>query len=153
MKPKKLKQIRKTIPPCEFKCKPGCYECCCSPIAMSFTEREEIKRHIKKHNIEFPVNAKNGVCPYYSFGKMKCAVYPVRPIICRLFGIEQGFLSCSHFSDKIKHKPFEVSGEIFAKTRKDLKIFSEMFVNFNMDDPKIKRILKGGHIEIHKEEK
>jgi hypothetical protein len=80
---KKLNEIYSKIP--IIKCKEDCHECCgCNqwlPI-----EAKNILEFLKKNNItERKAKSLFDYCPYIE--NDKCLIYPVRPIICRLFGV------------------------------------------------------------------
>lgn len=67
----------------------GCGECCSNMLPLSQNEISRIKAYIKKHNIkEQRHNFMTGIdmtCPFRDEANKKCAVYPVRPDICREF--------------------------------------------------------------------
>jgi Fe-S-cluster containining protein len=65
-----------------MQCDDGCGECC-GLVPATETEFRRIERYIKEHDIT-PIATTNGTCPLYQGGK--CTVYPVRPLICQLFG-------------------------------------------------------------------
>ncbi len=70
----------------EMRCDKGCTDCC-SVAACSDGEYETIKKYAKRHQVK-PIE--HGLaCPWYQDGQ--CSVYPVRPIVCRVFG---------HFAEK-----------------------------------------------------
>ena len=83
---KSLEKIYSSIP--DFDCK-HCHDCC-GPIIWYEPEDILIREYIKKHNLkrfswtseEFKKN--NMRCPYIKDDR--CAIYPVRPIVCRLQG-------------------------------------------------------------------
>jgi len=56
---------------------------CCGPVICSETEIDLIERYCVENGI-VPQNEKTWTCPYYQKGR--CAIYPVRPLLCRLFG-------------------------------------------------------------------
>ena len=72
-----------------------CGECCSNLLPMSGKEIKEIHWYIKKHRIlelkhGIPNNDKKLIdltCPFLDENKPaeKCAIYPVRPEICRSF--------------------------------------------------------------------
>ena len=70
----------KVMPP--MRCDTGCGECC-GVIPVTETEFRSVQRFIAEHDIT-PAASTDGTCPFYQQGS--CAVHPVRPIICRLFG-------------------------------------------------------------------
>lgn len=73
-----------------MRCDAGCGECCGIAPATR-TELARVVRFAKQCSIQ-PVE--QGVtCPWYQGGS--CAVYPVRPLSCRLFG-HSAKLRCPH---------------------------------------------------------
>lgn len=64
-----------------MQCDEGCGECC-GIVPVTETEYARVERFIKEHKIT-PVEDL-ATCPFYQGGK--CAVYPVRPLICKVFG-------------------------------------------------------------------
>jgi Fe-S-cluster containining protein len=64
-----------------MRCDPGCGECC-GPVMCNVTEIRQIMVYIAEHQIT-PI--RQGItCPFCQQGL--CAIYPVRPYICRIFG-------------------------------------------------------------------
>ena len=65
----------------------NCTNCgeCCGIIPVDEKELAEIKEYVKKHNIKARKNFPH--CPFRNEEQKKCDIYPVRPIICRLFGV------------------------------------------------------------------
>jgi len=73
-----------------MKCDPSCGECCgIAPTTDS--EYRRIEAFVVKHGVE--VCDQGVTCPFYQKGR--CAVYPVRPLSCRLFGHSEG-MPCPH---------------------------------------------------------
>ena len=70
----------KVIP--SMRCDAGCGDCC-GVVPATETEFRGIQRFIEHHGI-VPAASLDGTCPFYQNGG--CAIYPVRPLICRLFG-------------------------------------------------------------------
>lgn len=104
-----LKKIYGKIP--ELKCVRGCTECCgdptkpikegylpFTPLFWSKIEAENIRRYLKEKGIKERV-VKNPLepCPYIENGK--CLIYPVRPLMCRLFGVVED-LKCPYVKPK-----------------------------------------------------
>jgi Fe-S-cluster containining protein len=70
----------KVIPP--MRCDTGCGECC-GVVPATETEFRAVERFIAEHGIH-PAAHTDGTCPFYQGGG--CKIYPVRPLVCRLFG-------------------------------------------------------------------
>lgn len=98
--------------------------CCCSNILpMTDKEIEIIRRYIKKNHIK---EFKHGIplanpvldmaCPFLNTDKKteKCAIYEVRPAICRCF-------ICSEPNGALKHK------ELYEGIRKPVDVRREFF--------------------------
>lgn len=63
-------------------CDTHCGECC-GVVPATETEFRAIERFIAEHGIT-PSAPTDGTCPLYQNGG--CAIYPVRPLLCRLYG-------------------------------------------------------------------
>jgi Fe-S-cluster containining protein len=64
-----------------MKCDAGCGRCC-GPVGCTVAEYDAVVAYAGANGI---TPARQGItCPYYQGGT--CAVYPVRPMLCRLFG-------------------------------------------------------------------
>jgi len=120
----RLEEIYNKIP--DFECK-NCHSCC-GPIIWFKIEDILIKDYLKKHDLkdikwtdeEFKKN--NMRCPYLK--NDKCAIYKVRPIVCRLQGnIPE--LPCRF------NKNHYMSEENFKKIKKD---FYELNKKYHGDD-------------------
>jgi hypothetical protein len=74
-----MKKLR-VIPP--MQCDDDCGECC-GLVPVTETEFRRVKRFVEERGI-VPVEHADGTCPLYQNGK--CTVYPVRPLVCQLFG-------------------------------------------------------------------
>ena len=73
-----------------FQCKPGCIECCVDFGVPSRTrvEEERIGEYVKTHGVER--HQVTGLrCPYVTASG--CAIYEVRPLICRLYGTSPNY--------------------------------------------------------------
>ena len=70
----------KVIP--SMHCDAGCGECC-GVVPATETEFRRIEQFIAEHDIA-PAPSYDGTCPFYQNGG--CAIYAVRPLICRLYG-------------------------------------------------------------------
>ena len=76
-----------------FQCKSGCTACCRTMGVPSRTEVENqrIEAYLKVHGIKPKRAAGEGNrCPFVS--REGCTVYPVRPLICRLYGTSPNYL-------------------------------------------------------------
>jgi len=86
---KKLDEIYSIIPDSE-PCIENC-GVCCTPINWTPVEDTFITEYMKKNNIEKvtwglkELAENNWKCPYLD-DDMKCKIYPVRPLICRIMG-------------------------------------------------------------------
>ena len=78
-----INDIYNLIP--EFMCAEGCHECCQNFGVPSRTpiEDERINDYLRKNEM-MPGKAHHGTCPYLN--ETGCSIYPVRPLICRLYG-------------------------------------------------------------------
>jgi Fe-S-cluster containining protein len=70
----------KVIP--SMHCDAGCGECC-GIVPATETEFRAVERFIADRDIE-PAAHTDGTCPFYQ--NEGCAIYPVRPLLCRLYG-------------------------------------------------------------------
>jgi Fe-S-cluster containining protein len=72
-----------------------CTNCgaCCGVFPVSAADIHRIGAYIRGHaevlNVVKQVKESELVCPFRDETKMRCAVYPVRPLICRMFGVVQ----------------------------------------------------------------
>jgi len=84
-----IEDLYKLIP--VLQCTPGCTECCRRFGVPSRTEveNERIREFLKERHME--AKRREGTsCPYVS--KEGCTIYPVRPLICRLYGTSPSYL-------------------------------------------------------------
>jgi len=72
-----------------MKCDSGCSDCC-GPVLCQEDEFLSVTGYARNRGIE-PVR-QGLTCPFYQGGT--CQVYPVRPLVCRLFGHAEN-LTCS----------------------------------------------------------
>jgi Fe-S-cluster containining protein len=70
----------KVIP--QMRCDAGCGECC-GVVPATDVEFQRIQRFVGEHGVA-PAPSLDGTCPFFQGGT--CAIYAVRPLICRLFG-------------------------------------------------------------------
>jgi len=118
----KLSKIYSRIP--DFKCREGCGECCgpiphftegtifdLSNIGHVEIEKEAIKEYLRLTGKKYKtVTVVEESCPYLIEDK-KCEIYPVRPLVCRLFGVmpEAEELRCPYIKPErtISYKKLE----------------------------------------------
>jgi Fe-S-cluster containining protein len=65
-----------------MQCDEHCGECC-GLVPVTETEFRRVERFVKERSI-VPIEHADGTCPLYQNGT--CTVYPVRPLVCQLFG-------------------------------------------------------------------
>lgn len=89
--------MRVSLPTME--CTPGCGDCCGVVICHPH-EYAAVNAYAKEHGI---TPKDQGItCPWYQEGT--CAVYPVRPFVCQMFGHSKS-LVCPHgFNTNIPEK-------------------------------------------------
>lgn len=81
----------------DFPKMPECTNCgdCCGPVTARPSEVEKIKRYVERKGIEWiPLDDDPLKCGFYQRGL--CAIYPVRPSACRMFGVVKE-MPCSFF--------------------------------------------------------
>ena len=83
-----IEDIYNLIP--DFQCTDGCHECCKNFGVPSRTkiEDERVKAFLQKNSMT-PGMADGNTCPYLN--KTGCSIYPVRPLICRLYGTSPNY--------------------------------------------------------------
>lgn len=72
----------------------GCGQCC-GVIVTSTSEDERIKQFVKKMDVFTKQRLRSQKrdilsCQFRDELKNNCAIYPVRPLICKLFGVTKG---------------------------------------------------------------
>jgi len=80
-------------------CKPGCYECCIGPFAISMLDGERLRAGLRELERVDPDRAarvrsrvaeyrggEDELCPVLDPGEGTCDLYEARPITCRIFG-------------------------------------------------------------------
>ncbi|NLT15400.1 MAG: YkgJ family cysteine cluster protein [Clostridiales bacterium] len=79
----------------------NCQNCgaCCGVILCSKAELREIRKYVKATpglaKIANSHNKNPLTCQFRDNDDKKCLIYPVRPLICRLFGVTRG-MTCAH---------------------------------------------------------
>lgn len=80
----------------------NCKNCgdCCGVIPANTAEMLAIREYLKDHPEaqRLAIAQSNWLeqCPFRDTGAKKCAIYPVRPLICRLYGVTGGIMQCPH---------------------------------------------------------
>lgn len=82
-----LDALYATLPALE--CRGLCGPQVCGPIPMTVLEFERV-RHA---TLTTPAHRPDGHCRY--FGPTGCSVYALRPLICRVYGLQEAF-RCAH---------------------------------------------------------
>jgi Fe-S-cluster containining protein len=73
-----------------------CRNCgsCCGPVPVTATEEAVIRDYVKTLDERTILVLKAGrydiKCQFRDEEKKRCAIYPVRPLICRIFGLTAG---------------------------------------------------------------
>lgn len=80
-----------------FNCK-NCGECC-GPAPITKEELRKIKKFLKLKNLKLPKVLNKMECRFRQ--EEKCLIYPVRPIVCKLFGTYEN-LVCDKNDVKLK---------------------------------------------------
>jgi len=81
----------------------GCRKCgqCCGPWYCSPSEWKRIQEYSRKRGITDPGKLSLAdACPYFKT-ETGCLIYPVRPLVCRMFGRVPG-LKCPHNAGRKK---------------------------------------------------
>ena len=74
----------------------NCNNCgaCCGMIPVTNDEMQEILKYVSRNPPALSVAAKHNMdlshCPFRDDEKKKCAIYPVRPLACKMFGVCAG---------------------------------------------------------------
>lgn len=88
----KFEELHKAVPEEGTKCKAGCGKCCVAGAPVAKPETEEISEWLCK-TYEYEQirdqfhhhDTQPQMCPFLTPDK-RCFIYPVRPVVCRLFG-------------------------------------------------------------------
>ncbi len=108
-----------------MQCDEGCGECC-GIVPVTETEFRRIERYAKENGI-MPVEQEEwGTCPMYQDGK--CSVYPVRPLICRVFGHAEDLPCPRGYNTNVPQE--EVNRMILANGQSS-RIIHEMLPGFD----------------------
>lgn len=95
-----------------------CTNCgrCCGVIPATVPEVNAIRNYIAVNGIT-PIRHGDGVtCPFRDDKNKKCLIYPVRPVICRLFGVAKGMECANGNTHEIDGTKFLPKGASFENT-------------------------------------
>ncbi len=111
-----------TSPPFSLKCHPGCEECCHARISLFAVEVAAINQALKDRGMTVkPVRKGKGklTCPFLLRGR--CAIYQVRPVICRTQG----------YPFTYRDESGETAGDICIqnKSRREVRIPAKYVLN------------------------
>jgi len=95
-------------------CKKGCDRCCHQVnILITFLEYTLIKEFLEKRKIRLDYQCYSLICPLLK--DQYCLVYPVRPLICRVYGFafiyeiyQKQYLTCEKDND-LREEKFPLS--------------------------------------------
>lgn len=77
--------------PGKIACRPGCNSCCVSNITVWRIEHDRIRQFVESENPE-PGRRSESECPFLNDDGL-CSIYPVRPVVCRLWGIPKDMIN------------------------------------------------------------
>ena len=98
----------------EFLCTPGCHECCRSFGVPSRTQVEEERIQSFMAEREMAMGQARGTtCPYLVVG-LGCSIYPVRPLICRVYGTSPNY-RCTMGASPLRLLHEDEEAEIFNR--------------------------------------
>ena len=98
-----------------FQCRPGCTACCREYGVPSRTPEEDrrIRRYLEQQGRR-PGAAQGTTCPYVSVEG--CTIYPVRPLICRLYGVSADY-RCKKGVGPVRYLHLDQEAEILELYR------------------------------------
>lgn len=78
-----------------------CINCgsCCGPVPIGKKEATKIQKFVDKNKPSFNKTIDSLSCKFRVNGK--CSIYPVRPTLCKLFGVTQGMECINGNSENI----------------------------------------------------
>ena len=92
----------------------NCGNCCSNFLPMTKAEINTIKKYIEEHGIREQILVAptadpkiDLTCPFRSEAEKKCLIYPVRPVICKVF-------MCYHKSEDVYKRRDEISAHCEA---------------------------------------
>ena len=95
----------------------NCGACCCV-IPATIPEINAIRDYIAVNGISPIERSDKTICPFRDEENKKCLVYPVRPIICRLYGVAKGCMQCPNGNSA------EIDGECFLPKMDNIQMIN-----------------------------
>jgi len=111
-----LEGIYKQIP--QFDCPPSGCNSCCGPVQWELIEEINIRRYLNKNRMKYifkKLSLSDPTCPYSV--EKRCIIYPVRPLICRCFGV---------VTDPLMRCPFKPKNRITITPEKTQKLMKRI---------------------------
>jgi hypothetical protein len=99
-----------------------CVNCgeCCGVFLLCESDIRKIVSYLKEHmevlDIAETKKHKRLTCPFRDEKNKRCSIYPVRPVVCRLFGVAKGLECPNGNSHKIDGFPFIPDEQPIAMT-------------------------------------
>lgn len=86
-----------------------CGECCKDIILADYNELRKIKKYVERHKIKpqphpLASNTVDMTCPFLNWDTRECAIYEVRPQICREFICSMTDAQSAELRDKMARK-------------------------------------------------
>jgi Fe-S-cluster containining protein len=100
----------------------NCKNCgeCCGPVLASIEEVTAIRNYIKGKRLKVPRRKDNLTCVFRDQATARCMIYPVRPLICRMYGVVEGVMQCPQGNTAA------VDGKLFMEGYKAVAILNEV---------------------------
>jgi len=94
-----------------------CTNCgeCCGPVPITKDEVEKISDYMKEHELPREVVSRSHKmleCVFRDSRKKRCSIYPVRPLVCRLFGVASGMTCLNGNTADIDFRQYVASSAI-----------------------------------------
>jgi len=109
----------------------NCVNCgkCCGLIPATKEEIKEIQKYIGVHHIT-PNKVNSIDCPFRNEKEKRCDIYPVRPLVCRLFGV----IKMGRFSGCPQGNSAQIDGYKFLHGREETMLLNFMDWEVNQDE-------------------
>ncbi len=109
----------------------NCVNCgaCCGIIPATQEEVKEIQKYMGVHHIK-PNRINSITCPFRNEVEKRCDIYPVRPLVCRLFGVVKmnGLSGCPQGNSA------QIDGSKFLGERKEMELLNFIDWEVNKDE-------------------